>query len=44
MTEELINYAGLDGIDRLLPKERRHYVTTTKTISEQRLLGCTTHN
>jgi len=44
MTEELINYAGLDGIDRLLPKERRHYVTTTETISEQRFLGCTTRN
>lgn len=41
MFEELINYAGLDGIDRLLPKERKHYVATTKTISEQRLLGYT---
>lgn len=40
MSEELINYAGLDGIDRLLPKERRHYAAT-QIDSKPRLLGCT---
>lgn len=41
MTETLINLAGLDGIDRLLPKTRRMYYGTTETIIErnQRLFG-----
>ncbi len=43
MPEELINYAGLDGIDRLLPKERRHYAAA-KIDSKPRLLGRTTRD
>ena len=34
MIEMLIQLAGLDGIDRLLPEERRKYYATEETKTE----------